>query len=138
MPIPEEINNHDWGFFFHDYTQVPTELTILDYRVYRRSTKDVSFCREDVVAVILIINGIEVTPKYEWYDIAHEWLGIFKLRNGRYAFLRVSVRDRGYQPYNWSGRSIVCDNLELLAEHGFDPIERSIVPRGIQFSGLAE
>jgi len=75
--IHEAIDNYDWEQAF-TYAGAPTKITataVMD-------GTDKGFTREDVRAILHIKDGENDGPC---------WIGVFLLRDGRYAFLQAAV-----------------------------------------------
>lgn len=111
MAMLPELSTYDWEEAFH-YARRPR-------RVLPDRTKDdcwagEGFTREDVVEIVSMEEGEHEGPS---------WLGVFKLRDGCFAFLTAGCDYTGWDCQSW-GDSYVSEGLFELIRWGLGNEDR--------------
>lgn len=103
--MKEELNNYDWEEVF-------------GYNSPDRCVKDdadtSSFSREDVAEIIGMEDG---------YNDGDNWIGLFRLLDGRFVFIRAGCDYTGWDCQQW-GQSHVAKELQDLIRFGMSLEER--------------
>jgi hypothetical protein len=110
--VIESLNNYDWAMIFKMCCGEPNDSYLGSgpdtppiSPVMGQSTSVSHFTREDVVKVIAQADGEKDGP---------DWLGLFELKDGRFAFVSAGC---GYTGWDCQGNSGTCytgDDLETM------------------------
>jgi len=126
--IPEKLRGGDWAYAFQCCGVEPVAKSYEDdahlaYRQYNEP--DVRKCigyegdapeftRADVVEIIACAEGENDGPS---------WIGVFKIKNGLYAFLEAGCDYTGWDCQS-GGSATISDDLEHLIRFGVDEDSR--------------
>lgn len=114
----DQLNEYDWAMAFQCCG--PAEPGDSAYNTPSVSLalgatgSDAPFTREDVAEILGLSEGENDGPN---------WLGLFKLRDGRYAFLSAGCDYTGWDCQS-GGSALVSDDLEIL-KRNISPEERA-------------
>lgn len=119
MTIPEEIDGYDWEHAFQccgapegkarRYND-PNVSAAID----KAHVSDAPFQRADVAEVIAAVDGENDGPN---------WIGVFRLNDGRFAFLSAGCDYTGWDCQS-GGHAIVDDDLDHLIQFGLGEDDR--------------
>lgn len=107
MTIPAEIDDSDWEAAFA-FAGSP-------HRCAGSTCSVAPFDQEDVESIISLAwgeNGLE------------SWIGVFKLKDGRFAFLSAWCDNTGWDCRS-GGSAWVADDLETLIQFGLGAADRA-------------
>ncbi|MCY9592339.1 hypothetical protein PC41400_15050 [Paenibacillus chitinolyticus] len=104
----EEINTYDWKEAFGYANSVFTVH-------FAKPVSTRPFSREDVVEIIAMDDGENDTSN---------WIGIFKLKDGRYAIIDAGCDYTGWDCQAW-GSAEVTGSLEEAIRFGLDNSQRN-------------
>ena len=106
--MDKRIDGYDWENAF-DYAASTSCSPIAGYR------GDASgFSRDDVAEIIAIEEG---------YNDGDNWIGLFRLKDGRFGFLSAGCDYTGWD-CQASGHAFVSDSLETMIRLGLGESER--------------
>lgn len=103
--MDKRLDNYDWDQAF--------QISGV-YRVLGSGVSDANFNREDVEKILAIEDG---------QNDGDPWIGLFKLRDGRYAFLSAGCDYTGWD-CQAGGRAIVSNDLEAIIRFGLGDEDR--------------
>lgn len=118
--LPEQIRDYDWKYAFQCCG--PAEDDSSRYNdpnvspaIDKVHVSAEPFQRADVVVVIAAADGENDGPN---------WIGVFKLKDGRFAFLSAGCDYTGWDCQS-GGHAIVDDDLEHLIQFGLGADDRT-------------
>lgn len=105
--LAAQFDNYDWDHIFSNYTSQPTHTR-------ERKVVDVSYASEDVDEILALEEGENDGP---------EWVGLFKMKDGKYLTVRAGCDYTGWGCQE-DGNSDVSDTLEDAVHFGLTTPER--------------